>query len=119
MPRPRPEVEYARHDGVAIAFQVFGSGPELLVIPGWASHLERNWEIPGIAELLERLAISARVIVVDRRGSGLSDRFGAEPPTLEEHVADLVAVIRQAAASRHSAPRRAIISTARFPARAR
>jgi class 3 adenylate cyclase len=102
MPRPRPEVEYARHDGVAIAFQVFGSGPELLVIPGWASHLEQNWEIPGIAELLERLAISARVIVVDRRGSGLSDPFGAEPPTLEEHVADLVAVIRQAAASRVS-----------------
>jgi pimeloyl-ACP methyl ester carboxylesterase len=102
MPRPRPDVEYARHDGVAIAFQAFGAGPDLLVIPGWASHLERNWEIPGIAELLERLATSARVIVVDRRGSGLSDRFGAEPPTLEEHAADLVAVIRQAAAPRVS-----------------
>src|SRR5262245_34412839 len=94
-------VEYARHDGVSIAFQVFGSGPDLLVIPGWASHLERNWELPGLAELLERLGTFARVIVVDRRGSGLSDRFGGdEPPTLEDHVTDLVAVIRQAAAGR-------------------
>lgn len=94
-------VEYARHDGVSIAFQVFGSGPDLLVMPGWASHLERNWELPGLAELLERLGTFARVIVVDRRGSGLSDRFGGgEPPTLEDHVADLVAVMRQAAAGR-------------------
>ena len=98
----RPQtVEYARHDGVSIAFQVFGSGPDLLVVPGWASHLERNWELPGLAELLERLSTFARVIVVDRRGSGLSDRFGADaPPTIEDHVADLGAVIRQAAAAR-------------------
>ena len=103
MPQPRPEVEYARHDGVAIAFQVFGSGPDLLVIGAWASHLERNWEIPGIAELLERLGSVMRVIVVDRRGSGLSDRFGAgELPTLEDHTADLIAVIRQAASTRVS-----------------
>lgn len=95
------DVEYARHDGVSIAFQVFGSGPDLLVVPGWASHLERNWELPGLAELFERLGTFARVIVVDRRGSGLSDPFGpGEPPTLEDHVADLVAVIRQAAAAR-------------------
>jgi class 3 adenylate cyclase len=98
-----PTVEYARHDGVAIAFQVFGSGPDVLVIPGWASHLELNWELPGLAELLERLAAFARVIVVDRRGSGLSDRFGADStPTLEDHMTDLVAVVRNAAASKLS-----------------
>jgi class 3 adenylate cyclase len=98
-----PTIEYARHDGVAIAFQVFGSGPDLLVVPGWASHLERNWELPGLAELFERLATFARVIVVDRRGSGLSDRFGTDAtPTLEDHMTDLIAVIRQAAATQVS-----------------
>ena len=50
-------VEYARHDGVSIAFQVFGSGPDLLVIPGWASHLERNWELPGLAERILARAV--------------------------------------------------------------
>ena len=61
-----PIVEYARRDGASIAFQVFGSGPDLLIIPGWASHLERNWELPGLAELLERVSTFARIVIVDR-----------------------------------------------------
>jgi class 3 adenylate cyclase len=95
-----PAVEYARNGAVSIAFQVFGDGPSLLVIPGWASHLERNWDLPGFADLLGRLSEFARVVIVDRRGAGLSDRFSADDlPTLEDHVGDVRAVLRQVAVS--------------------
>ncbi len=91
------DVEYARNGDASIAYQVFGSGPGLLVVPGWASHLEAGWDLPGYADMLRRLGRFARVVVMDRRGSGLSDRFTTEtPPPLETHVEDMRAVLRSA-----------------------
>jgi pimeloyl-ACP methyl ester carboxylesterase len=70
-----PEVRYAKTpDGTHIAFQVFGQGPrDLVYIPGFISNLLLNWELPGMAHILDRLARFARVIVIDHRGTGLSD----------------------------------------------
>ena len=77
-----PEVHYAKTpQGVHIAYQVVGDGPlDLLFAPGYASNLQWQWELPSYARFLERLASFARLIVVDRRGAGLSDRFS--PRTL-------------------------------------
>jgi class 3 adenylate cyclase/alpha-beta hydrolase superfamily lysophospholipase len=90
-----PEVRYARNGEVNIAFQVVGSGPvDLLYIPGWISHLDLYWEEPTIARFLRRLAAGFRLIVFDRRGTGLSDRVPDEAlPTLEGRMDDARAVL--------------------------
>ena len=63
-----------------IAYQVTGEGPfDLVLVPGFVSHLEFHWEDPGSARFLERLASFARLICFDKRGTGLSDRVGATP----------------------------------------
>jgi pimeloyl-ACP methyl ester carboxylesterase len=80
-------------DGVSIAFQVHGEGPlDLVFVPGFVSHVELIWEEPAIARLLRRLASFSRLTVFDKRGQGLSDRLG-RPPTLEESMDDLGAVM--------------------------
>ena len=62
-------------DGVSIAYQVIGDGPRDLVwVPGWISHLEAAWEEPTLARFFERLASFSRLILFDKRGTGLSDR---------------------------------------------
>ena len=72
----RPETRYAKTaDGLSIAHQVFGTGADLLFVPGYISNLELNWDLPAYAGLLHRLASFSRVIAVDRRGTGLSDRL--------------------------------------------
>lgn len=87
-------------DGVSIAFQVHGEGPpDLVFVPGFVSHLELVWEEPAIARFLGRLASFARLIVFDKRGQGLSDRLG-RPPTLEESMDDLGAVMDAAGSER-------------------
>jgi class 3 adenylate cyclase len=94
--RQMPETRYAKTpDGVYIAFQVFGQGPyDLLFVPGFFSNLIANWEVPGIARFLERLSSFARVIAMDRRGIGLSDRMSpGELPPLETQMDDLLAVL--------------------------
>jgi class 3 adenylate cyclase len=92
---------YARSpDGTSIAFQVHGEGPrELVFVPGFVSHVELIWEEPAIAGFLRRLASFSRLIVFDKRGQGLSDRLG-RPPTLEESMDDLGAVIDAAGCER-------------------
>ncbi len=91
-----PETRYARApDGAWIAFQVFGSGPvDVLLVPGSFTNLDENWRFEEIADVQRRVASFARVIVVDRRGLGLSDRLapGTTEP-LEAHVDDLLAVL--------------------------
>ncbi|HXR31864.1 MAG TPA: alpha/beta fold hydrolase [Solirubrobacterales bacterium] len=89
-----PSTRYAQSaDGVSIAFQVHGEGPlDLVFVPGFVSHVELIWEEPAIARLLRRLASFSRLIVFDKRGQGLSDRLG-RPPTLEESMDDLGAVM--------------------------
>jgi pimeloyl-ACP methyl ester carboxylesterase len=91
---------YADSDGVSIAYQVHGeSGLDLVFVPGFVSHVELIWESPEMARFLRRLASFARLIVFDKRGQGLSDR-PADPPTLEESMDDLRAVLEAAACER-------------------
>ncbi len=89
-----PLTRYAQSpDGASIAFQVHGEGPlDLVFVPGFVSHVELVWEEPAIARFLRRLASFSRLIVFDKRGQGLSDRLG-RPPTLEESMDDLGAVM--------------------------
>ncbi|HEY8684128.1 MAG TPA: adenylate/guanylate cyclase domain-containing protein [Chloroflexota bacterium] len=88
-----PETRYAKSGEVNIAYQVMGDGPiDLVYVPGWVSHLEYAWEEPGLARFLKRLASFARLIMFDKRGTGLSDRV-AELPTLEQRMDDVRAVM--------------------------
>ncbi len=90
------ETHYADSSGVKIAYQVTGSGPlDLVLVPGFVSHVELLWEEPEVARFLRRLTSFARLLVFDKRGQGLSDRTG-RPPTLEESMDDLQAVIEAA-----------------------
>jgi class 3 adenylate cyclase/alpha-beta hydrolase superfamily lysophospholipase len=90
-----PEVRYARSGAVNIAYQVVGDGPvDLLCIPGWISHLDLYWEEPTIARFLRRLGAGFRLIIFDRRGTGLSDRVPVDAlPTLEGRMDDARAVL--------------------------
>src|SRR5439155_26774830 len=89
-----PEIHYATSGDLRIAYQAFGSGPNLVWVPGWVSQLDLYWEEPALARFLERLASFARVIVFDRRGIGLSDRVRTESlPTLEQRMDDIRAVL--------------------------
>jgi pimeloyl-ACP methyl ester carboxylesterase len=84
---------YARSGDVQIAYQVLGQGPldTIHTLP-FAAPMEVGWELPQIARYLTRFASFSRTIVFDQRSTGASDRTGA-PPTLEEQVADLGAVV--------------------------
>ena len=97
-----PEVRYARTGGVNIAYQVVGDGPvDLLYIPGWISHLDLYWEEPTIARFLRRLAAGCRLILFDRRGTGLSERVpDDELPTLEGRMDEARAVLDGAGSER-------------------
>lgn len=86
------ETNYADSGGVSIAYQVHGDGPvELVLVPGFVSHVELLTEEPGVARFFRRLGSFSRMAVFDKRGQGLSDRPG-RPPTLEESMDDLKAV---------------------------
>ena len=88
-----PSTHYAHSGEASIAYQTLGEGPcDLVVITGPASHLEILWEEPGTARTFRNMARFARLIMFDRRGTGLSDPTG-EPPTLEQQVDDLRAVL--------------------------
>src|SRR5580692_10710651 len=94
--RAIPKTQYAESDGLSIAFQVLGSGPQdLVIVPGIISNIEVDWENPGHAALRWRLAQSYRVIVFDKRGQGMSDAFDGVP-TLEERMDDVRAVMQAA-----------------------
>ena len=95
MPSVTPETRYARSGRLNIAYQVVGDGPrDLVFIPGWVSHVEFAWELPPLARFLDRLASFSRLIVFDKRGTGLSDRVpDADLPGLDERMDDLRAVM--------------------------
>ncbi|MEW6269768.1 MAG: adenylate/guanylate cyclase domain-containing protein [Thermodesulfobacteriota bacterium] len=76
-----------------------GEGPDLVLIPGWVSHVEHAWEVPSFAAFLHRLASFSRVLLFDRRGTGLSDRV-ASLPTLEQRMDDIRAVMDAAGSER-------------------
>jgi pimeloyl-ACP methyl ester carboxylesterase/class 3 adenylate cyclase len=95
-----PETSYARSGEVSIAYQVLGDGPPDIVFSfGWLSHLDFMWTDPTFTTFLRRLASFGRVIVFDKRGTGLSDPVGAAP-TLEERMDDIRAVMQAAGSER-------------------
>jgi len=90
-----PETMYARSGDVNIAYQVIGEAPlDLVFVMGWVSHLEYFWREPHFARFLMRLASFSRLILFDKRGTGLSDRVPVnELPTLEQRMDDVRAVM--------------------------
>jgi pimeloyl-ACP methyl ester carboxylesterase len=98
--RVAPRTQYARSGDLAIAYQVVGSGDfDLVLAPGFISHLEWSWQEPSLARFLERLASFSRLLLFDKRGTGLSDPV-AGPATLEDRVDDLRAVMDAAGSER-------------------
>jgi pimeloyl-ACP methyl ester carboxylesterase len=97
-----PETKYAKSGDVHIAYQVIGDGPvDLVFVPGWITHVELSWDDPSEAAFRRRLASFSRLIVFDKRGTGLSDRVPAtEVPILEERMDDVRAVMDAAGSER-------------------
>jgi class 3 adenylate cyclase len=95
-----PQTRYAHSGDASIAYQVVGEGAiDLTVIAGPVSHLELMWDEPGTARSYERLASFSRLVLFDRRGTGLSDPVSS-PPTLEQQMDDLRAVLDTAGVER-------------------
>jgi pimeloyl-ACP methyl ester carboxylesterase len=95
-----PETRYARSGELFIAYQIVGDGPiDLVYVPSWISQVEHYWTEPVIARYFNRLASFSRLIMFDRRGSGLSDPV-LSAPTLEEQIDDVVAVLDAAGSER-------------------
>lgn len=97
-----PETRYARSGSVHIAYQVVGDGPiDLVKVPGWVSHLEMAWRGPTLAHFYTRLSAFSRLILFDKRGTGLSDRVEpSQLPTLEMRMDDVRAVMDAAGSER-------------------
>ncbi|MEO5986597.1 MAG: adenylate/guanylate cyclase domain-containing protein [Candidatus Limnocylindria bacterium] len=94
------EISYARSGDVHIAYQVTGGGPfDLVLVPGFFSHLELGWDHPDHAAFLDRLGSFARLIRFDKRGTGLSDR-DVGLPDLETRMDDVRAVMDAAGSAR-------------------
>jgi pimeloyl-ACP methyl ester carboxylesterase len=91
----RPETRYARSGDVNIAYQVVGDGPrDIVYVPGWVTNIESLWDEPHSIRFLDRLASFSRVILFDKRGTGLSDRVPVtDMPTLETRMDDVRAVM--------------------------
>jgi len=84
---------YARNGDIHIAYQIFGDGEvDLVFVPGFISHTENSWDLPGFAEWLRKLGSFSRVIMFDKQGTGLSDR-GSELPGMDERMDDVRAVM--------------------------
>ncbi|HET7744868.1 MAG TPA: adenylate/guanylate cyclase domain-containing protein [Gaiellaceae bacterium] len=94
----RPWTKFAWNGDVALAYQVFGDGPlDLLYVEGWASNIDIAWESPYLGSFLRRLGEAARVVFMDRRGRGLSDRFSPDAVSPFEILADDILVVLDAA----------------------
>jgi len=90
---PMPPVQYVKSDDAYIAYQVIGKGDvDIMFVEGFFSHLECEWEQPRCVWVFQRLASQARIIRMDKRGVGLSDRV-LDSPTLEQSVEDIRTVL--------------------------
>jgi class 3 adenylate cyclase len=95
-----PDVHYAVNGKTSIAYQVVGTGPpDLVLVPTWFNNIDLLWEVPQVSRLFERMASFSRLVLFDRRGSGLSDP-SLEPPGLEEQMDDVIAVMDAAGVER-------------------
>lgn len=90
-----PKTQFTRSGDVHIAYQVVGEGPvDVVYVPGWISHVELAWELPELVHGFKRLASFSRLILFDKRGTGMSDPVpNNELPTLEERMDDVRAVM--------------------------
>ena len=90
-----PETRYARNGDVSIAYQVVGEGPlDLVLVHGWVQSFDPGWEIEAIKRFYRRLSSFSRLILFDKRGTGLSDRVPVDDlPTLETRMDDVRAVM--------------------------
>ena len=95
-------IRYARSGDVNIAYQVVGDGPiDVVFVMGWVSHLEMFWQEPSFARFLRRIAGFSRLILFDKRGTGLSDSVPvSQLPTLEQRMDDVRAVMHAAGSTR-------------------
>ena len=100
--RSQPTTRYARSGTVNIAYQVVGDGPrDLVQVAGWVSHIEAGWDEPRQARFRRRLASFSRLILFDKRGTGMSDRVADQDlPTLEQRMDDVRAVMDAAGSER-------------------
>lgn len=90
---PKPPTQYVKSGSINIAYQVFGTGKiDLVYIPGWVSNIDWMWLCPELVDFLIKLSQVARIILFDKRGTGLSDRI-VELSTLEERMDDIRAVM--------------------------
>jgi len=119
------EIKYARNGGVAIAYKVVGAGDvDLVFVPGFGSNLVFDWEDPSERDFYLRLARSFRLILFDKRGTGISDH-GGQFATLETRMEDLHAVLDAAGSSRpvifgeHEGSGMAVLFAASYPERTR
>ncbi len=95
-----PATHYAKSGDVCVAYQIFGGGPiDLVFVPGWISHLDLWWDSPVTAGWLERFGRFARVIMFDKRGTGLSDR-DCGLPGVDQRMDDIRAVMDAAGSNR-------------------
>ncbi len=101
---PAPKINYARSGEFSVAYQVVGEGErDLVYLPGYASNLEVFWEEPAYSRFLDRLASFSRLILIDRLGTGLSDRLPAgQVSTFEQRMDDIGAVMDAVGAERAS-----------------
>jgi class 3 adenylate cyclase/alpha-beta hydrolase superfamily lysophospholipase len=118
-----PDVQYARSGDVSIAYQVVGEGPtDIVFFRGTTGDLLSTWDQPLLVRHVEGLAANARVLMLDKRGTGLSDRV-REAPTLEARMDDVRAVMdavdskRAAIWTAHDGSRMAILFAATYPER--
>lgn len=89
----KPKTNYTKSGGFNIAYQVVGHGPvDIIYIPGWVSNIDMMWAEPRLAAFLTRLSLFSRLILFDKRGTGLSDRTD-EYSTMEERMDDIKAVM--------------------------
>ena len=102
MSTEQPETRYAKSGDVYIAYQVMGQGPiDLVFVPGFVSHVEANWQTSNSEKFFRRLASFSRLILFDKRGTGLSDR-SSQLFTLEQRMDD-VRVVMDAVGSERAA----------------
>jgi pimeloyl-ACP methyl ester carboxylesterase len=93
--RVNPETQYARADGLYLAYQVLGEGAvDLVLADQWTSHQEAQWDVPPVAELRRRLAKIGRLILFDKRGVGISDPVAIQSlPSIESWIDDVRSVM--------------------------
>jgi class 3 adenylate cyclase len=95
----RPSTRYVKSDDIHLAYQVVGEGPDLLFVPGFVSNVEATWQSPERSAFFRRLASFCRVILFDKRGTGMSDR-GSQVFTLEQRMHDVQTILDEVGSER-------------------